>query len=541
MMKVFRYILLLAFVQMFSLYGFALEINENWKMQITNDLEIIHNDAWGPGQANSFLYQGNSGWSYENRFDFLNRLTLDEVIYEFDTEVRFTNNERIDTEDVSLKKLYFKRASPYTLFQMGDFFANFSQYSLNQNLKGAIFSLNETEDTPWDFSLIAGAYKPRWEYVLSDKADELKDTFFHGMRLGRKIGSWLAHFNYVFTDESRLVDISTNTSRSTAEIVHNHLWSIDWKFRPAGGLDFSGESAISKNHSTTNTNKDFGYAHRARGRFRIKNLRSQFEYERTPSDFNTPGGSASSDRERYRIRNNYYLGEQELFANYTAYWDNVQNTSSTTTKVKMPEVGMTLRNLLKRNTLSSTLRLRQRRRHRTDQSLDERTDSLSFSIEDRFGPFRPSFEYEYRRVNPRKDPNDSGEKTHAFNLRLNSYHRKDAWTFRPTVSLRQETTKDLGLGTGRGTNKDWIWSGGLNAGFKNDLRLNAAYTLSQAENYTADSDSRRRVLRLSLDYNIAGSRDNVIGIEYQDRRNSFSETLNDYNENICKFRWTRRF
>ena len=541
MIRIMKYFLFLVLAVMVSFPGSALDINDNWKLLVTNELELIRNDRWGAGQSNSFIYMGNKGWSYEDRFDFLNRITTPSAVYEVDVDMRFTNNERIDNEDASLKKLYFKRNSPYTLFRVGDFFANFSQYSLNQNLKGASFSIKESPTNPWDVNLLWGAYKSRWEYTWNDESDELKNTFFSGMRTGRKIGPFELHLNYVFTNERRLDDITANSSRSTAELVHNHLGSLDWRFRPTGRFNIEGESAIARNHSTTTGNIDVGYAHKIRGRFRNKGLRSQMEYERTPSDFNTPGGSASSDRERYRIRNNYYLGENDIFCHYTAYWDNIQNTQTTTTKVKMPEAGISLRNLFKRKTLSSTFRLRQRRRHQSDNSQDQRTDTLNLSLEDKFGPFRPALEYEFRRVNPRKDTADSGEKTHAVSLRVNSYYRTDKLTLRPSVSLRHEQTKDFGAPASRGLNKDWLWSGGLSGSYNKELNFNIGYNFSEADNYAIDSNSRRRVFRCSFDYNMDGNRDNVLRLEYQDRRNSFSTNTNDYNENIWKFRWIRRF
>ncbi|MCK4810378.1 MAG: hypothetical protein KAS99_05545 [Candidatus Omnitrophica bacterium] len=540
MIKGFKIFLFLVFVTVFSSQIFALDIDEHWKMHIRNDFVLTYNDVWGPGQSNSFLYQGNKGWSYEDRFDFLNRLTVGDVLYEFDTEISLTNNEKLDVEDVSPKKIYFLRNSPSTFFRLGDFFANFSQYSLNQNLKGAIFTLKESETNPWKITALTGAYKTRWEYTWNDESDELKDTYFYGARAEGEIGYLKLNGNYVFTDEYRLDNIPSNTNRSMTEIVHNHLGSIDWRFKPTGGLDLSGESAVSRFRSS-NANRDVGFAHKLRARLRVKKLRTQLEYERTPSDFHTPGGSASSDRERYRIRNNYYLGDNDLFLNYTSYFDNTQDTLTTTTKAKMPEIGLNLRNLFARRTLSAMIRLRERRMHQSNSGRDERADTATFSLQDRFGPFRPGLEYECRRINPRKNVNDSGQKTHAVSLRMNSYHRTENWTLRPSVSLRHEETHDYSLSPNRGLNSDWIWSGRLSGNFRRNLRFSTAYNHSYADNYIFDSDSRRRVFRCAADYNLGGSRDNVIGIEYQDRRNSFSQSGSDYNEAIWKFKWSKRF
>ncbi|MFC1709373.1 hypothetical protein ACFL2J_04880 [Candidatus Omnitrophota bacterium] len=545
-MKLNKYLLVLTvflgIVVLWSSPGFALEMNDNWEMSITNRLNIYHNEISGPGGSNSFLYLGNDGWSYEDRLDILNKLTLDDVLYELDTEVSFTNNERIDIEDVSPKKLYFKRKSPDTLFQVGDFFANFSQYSLTQNLKGGIFSILKKEKDSWDASVVGGTYKPRWEYVWNDSSSELKNTSFYGLRGGRSFGPLTTHLNYVFTDEDRMKDIvPSNTSRSTTNVVHNHLWSLDWRFRPDSGFDISGESAASRRHATTNADVDLGYAHKIRGRFRINDFRSNLEYERTPSDFHSPGGSVSIDRERYRIQNKYYIGKSELFADYTAYWDNVQNTSAETTKVKMPEVGSRIRNFLNRKTLQCTVRVSQRRRHQSSNSLDERTDTASISLEDRLGPFRPSFGYEFRTIDLRKDPNDSGEKTQTIRLGLNSYHRTERWTFRPSLAVRHEQADVFGAGSDRGKNINWYWSGGLNMSFKQDSRLNLSYSYSDVDNYIFDSDSRKGTLRCSFSHSIGGSRDNVISFDYSDNKNGFSQANNEYEEKIWKVSWLRRF
>lgn len=522
--------------------GFALDVNDNWKMFVTNELELTFNQITGPGQRNSFLYIGNSGRSYEDRFDFLNRLTFDDVEYEFDSEFRFTNNERIDVEDASMKKLYLKRTDPYTFFQTGDFFANFSQYSLNQNLKGVAATLKEFEGNPWNVNILWGSNKSRWEYVWNDEADELKDTGYTGIRLGRKMGPLTSYFNFVYTAEGRLSDISDNTSRSTASVYHNHLWSTDWQFKPTGGLDISGESAVSRDKDSPNGIVDVGFAHQVRSRFRIKDLRSQFEFERTPSDFHTRSGSASTDRERYRWRNNYYFNNNnEVFGNFTTYRDNTQDTLTYTTKVKITELGGTVRNILNRKTLLSTIQLKERRRHRSDETLDERTSSANCIIEDRVGPFQPRVEYEIRRVNPRKDPNDSGELTQSVSWGVSSYHRNDIWTVRPSVTARFEQTDDAGAPAARGINRDWIWTGGLGGGYKRDTQFNVDYSYSEADNYNPSSDTRRKALRCSLDYSVGGNRDNVVGLVYENRLNRFSTDTSDYEENILKFKWTRRF
>lgn len=542
MIRILKFFSLLSLAGLFPLEVFALKISENLQMDVTNNLEITRNEVKGPGRDNSFLYYGNHGVSYENRFEFLTTLSLEDVRYQSDIDMRFTNNERIDTENVSPKKIYFNRESPVSLFQFGDFFANLSQYSLNQNLKGGILSFKETESNPWGITLLGGTYKNRWEYVWSDKADELKNTDFYGTRLGRKIKDLQVYLNYVVTDEDRMDDITPgNVNRSTTEIIHNHLWSTDWKFKPVPGVDLSGESAVSRFHSTTNANIDLGKAHQLRGRFRIKNLRTQLEYERVPSDFHTPGGSASSDRERYRIRNNYYFGDNEAFCDYTTYWDNIQDTLAETTKLKIPELGVTFRNLLNRKTLATTLKLREQRRHRSSDTLDDRTDTFNVGFEDRFGPFRPGLDYEYRRVAYRKNVDDGGEITHAATLSMSSYHRTEIWTFRPNVSLRYEETEDYGQSPNRGANKDWIWSGGLNGGFKSNLRFNTNYSFSRADNYILDADSRRRIFSCGLDYSLGGNNDNILGVEYQDRRNSYGNGANDYDENILKFKWLRKF
>ncbi|MCK5345532.1 MAG: hypothetical protein KAR20_19115, partial [Candidatus Heimdallarchaeota archaeon] len=282
MKLIIRPLLLLFFAHLcFSGSAFSLDINDKWKMHITNKLEVTHNDVWGPGQDNSFLHNGtgDNNWSFEDRIDFLNRLNSGNALYEFDINMRFTNNQRIDSEDATLLKAYLKRESDYTLMQAGDFFANFSQYSLNQNLKGILFGLKSYDENPWDFRILGGTYKPRWEYIWDDKASELKNTYFYGIRAGRQIGKLQLHANYVYTDEDRLGDTSINSSRSTAEIVHTNVGSMDWRFRPFSGLDLSGESAFSRQYSTTNL-YDFGFANKVRARTRIKDLRTQFEYER---------------------------------------------------------------------------------------------------------------------------------------------------------------------------------------------------------------------------------------------------------------------
>lgn len=101
----------------------ALEINKNWQMDVLSQFEFGLNSVRGSGKPNSSLYRRKGGYYADEALDVLNRFTFDDLIYEFDVQSRFTNNKQYDPEAASLKKIYFKRESPYSLFQAGDFLA----------------------------------------------------------------------------------------------------------------------------------------------------------------------------------------------------------------------------------------------------------------------------------------------------------------------------------------------------------------------------------------------------------------------------------
>ena len=124
-----------------------------------NRLSVYSNEVSGPGAASSFLTR---------HVNFDDQLSLNadwqegkDVRWSSQLGARFTGDPRVDLNRASLQKLSLDRFSPDRHISMGDFFGSFTQYSLNQNLKG--FKWDEENLGGFRTGVLAGVAKNRWD------------------------------------------------------------------------------------------------------------------------------------------------------------------------------------------------------------------------------------------------------------------------------------------------------------------------------------------------------------------------------------------
>lgn len=503
-----------------------------------NTLEYHHSSVSGPGKASSFL---NRGGSVNERLSLRAEYRADDGIdYRLNTTIGATDNPRIDPENISVERLTLRRTTQATEISIGDFLANFSQYSINASLKGAQFQLLPELHTGTHFTILAGLRKSNWEYLWQDEEEENKDSHVYGLRAGTRYGPLELALNLVHGEDNRLEDISENTGRSAAEIVHSTLGSLDWRLRLGGGaLQLDGETAIS-HHDSNQTSQTNDWAHRLRAQLRTTNHRSWLQYEYVEPDFTSLYGSAAIDRERLRLRSSYSpTKDLSINLNASISRDNVHGQLDVTNHLRIIELRVTANRLMSRRTLSGNVGTRYQHRYNSAtgvNDVDSQVDTLFAGLSDRFGKLRVNMDYRLRQERDRT-ANDNGGLSHVVDAGFSTSFKVGDNRIRPFLRGQWESRA-----LSSAADSDTLTaSAGFSATIVNNLLISVSSIVTDRYSESLDADSDGRRVMADIRYRIRGDRGNVVRLRYTNSDQRFESNGRDYEENHWILSWMRQF
>jgi len=263
---------------------------------IRSHSEVHINDITGPGKKNSY---------YEDGVRFLSELTIysqgtfiNGFDYNFSTKGRYTDSKIIDRENESLEEFKLWLGSDNFETTIGDYFVNFSQYSMTRTIKGLSLVFKQNRDKKGlSLEVMGGTFDDQWEYLFYDAKGEPMDRFVGGFKLQYKKNDdnkISLNYAYVWDDEN-------DHNRAGENAYKQHLVSVNWAAL-IKGFHISAETAysgyrryIGSNRdsvdmafaSKLNVSKDIGYN---------TDWRGEFEY--VDPDFLSLGGSYTPDRIR---------------------------------------------------------------------------------------------------------------------------------------------------------------------------------------------------------------------------------------------------
>lgn len=491
----------------------------------------------GPGRTSSMLEPGGH-WLHDIEVD-IRRPMGENWTSEFSGVVRYTDTRRHDPQTWSLQRVQFVAYDSANHLTLGDYYATLSQYSFNRSIKG--LGYQRTLSDASYLRVVGGSLHGRWNHVWQRVDDEPIDRNALGLRFQTAGDNYRLGFNLVSAK-----DRDNDPARTTEDTYRQILPAFDWEYRMDGGFRFSGEHAYARTRKQDvagNRDNLNGTAHRVNADGALGNVRLRLRTERVGSDFYTMAGGAAVDRLRYYVRGDYRLTPVwNAFAAYDWSRNNLSGKldASTglpmsTTRTRVPEIGLDARGLFDRRSLSLTTSLRQRV-VTVDSTPRSRTvsDRIFVSLADRFGEVSVRGEVEAM-LNTRKDGARQSNDDYLYRFIVDSRHMllDGRYDLRPFLTLERQEVEDPQSGRMVRTN-------GVRLDMRllapNDIAYGAGFEHRHIANNIPNGDNARQTrFDLSLDSRPQFLRGGTFRAEVGHANYRFGDTTKNYRERYIRF------
>lgn len=282
----------------------------------------------------SFYPANQTNYLYEGAFDF-SKIPLGEWEAFGNIEYRSTDDRLIDRQDFSIERMYMGLKATGKEILVGDFYQNFSEYSLGNALKGLKLTIGDEKTSR--LIMVGGVDTSRWEDLWETRQDDSSSRrYVWGARLennlfNEKLG---LNFNYGGArDDPAYMTTATNP-------IMVNVFSVDAKYKINQILNTYGEIA----QSFVDPNINDGAVHTKGDRayklgldLNLKDYSLSSVYSRIGNYFNTTGGFSAQDLETINFDGLWFLPFKIRFTHYLHMdRDNLSKTLSTTTKQLNP-------------------------------------------------------------------------------------------------------------------------------------------------------------------------------------------------------------
>ena len=495
------------------------------EIHVTQDVSGIYYHVEGD-KSRSFYPANDMCYLYEGSVDFKDPFLKDSELYG-SINYRATDDRRIDTQSFSIERMYMGLKGQAKEFLMGDFYSNFSEYSLGNALKGTKLSFGDDKSSR--LILVGGIDTSKWEDLWETRQeDSATRRYVWGSRLENNLfnNKLALNLNYGGAqDDDAYVAASSNP-------MLINVFSIDGKLNINEHLTASSEIAQSFTDANTKVKDEKTKGDQAMKfglDLNLKEYTLSSLYSRIGNNFNTTGGFSAQDLETMNFDGMWFLPKKIKFSHYLHMnRDNFSKTKSTTTNQLNPggKFSFTLP-----KDISMSLGSDFRKRFSTDKSVNEKTYTYTSNIGKDFNIFYSTLGYTRTVVANKISP--SQERTSdTFSLGLDGSFKlknvKYSWNIGEDIdrTANKEAQKsDFTTAT----------SLGMKINFPSTLAFNLRATIADNNYYINDTDSNTTQYYFSLSRNILRKllNDNLIfdftyerrGYRYPDGDTNYAETL----------------
>ncbi len=394
----------------------------------TYDASVYRNSVSGPGASQSTLPLGNH-FNGEFSYSFTANRATDQ--FSFRILSRATDDRTINGQTWALNHFNMKLANDYRNWEIGDVYADFSQYSFNSSLKGALLS-RKTTSTNSEWKLITGLAYPRWESYWGGAQYKAVKRSVQGLNFQTATGDWSYGITALSSKDSDRV-------QSFDELYNNKLLAINWEHSLKEGMALKGESAFSSGDLSTADGipaiNQHGYAHQLTWTHQLPHHRWAYEFERVSPSFVTLTGSAIADRERMKLNYRRSLdADTAIQFGLLCFHDRLSgSTKLDRTTVYQPELTLQLNSPFNRPDATLALRLGiDRRYNSTDSTLDK---NIGINYRDIIGKYDWELSLENAWFSTK--PFATGDKHHELNIfsSIGTQFKQGDATWRPSLNI----------------------------------------------------------------------------------------------------------
>ncbi len=280
-------------------------------------------------QSKSFYRDNNEDYQTDLSLNLYEKLSNGYQLQGQST-LRKTDNSRVENNrDVRMNQFNLSARNDDNLFEIGDFYADFSQFVMGSSLEGANAQMKLSDALELN-AVAARKYE-------SDVAAGL----FQRNVLGLKTNSFLLEDSDIFSlfrlgvqGVSIQDDTSTIPRASSSVDLNNSVYGIDAEMRMQNGTSLLFELARSryiKDDDASAKDISSGLAFRVQPGFRYDDwFNVKYLYYYVQPEFYSEVGSASSDKIQHQIVMDFRLSDRNILAlTQNLYWDHLDNSTQT--------------------------------------------------------------------------------------------------------------------------------------------------------------------------------------------------------------------
>ena len=440
--------------------------------------------------------------------------------------MRYTDSVQYDPDKFAIQKFEYRVNDSSKSIAVGDYFANFSQYSMNKAIKGIGYQQNFGNDQNY-LRAAFGSFDGQWAYLLRDnRADEPMDRQGGGLRYQRQSEAFTYGVNLAVVRDN-----ANDTKRRSGESAFEQtLPSFDWEYR-SDALTLAGEHAYSSSTEKTFAGASVdthGMANKLTLRAPVGPVNVDANLERVDTDFLSLAGGATPDRVRAYFKADAKLAKLwKVFGSVDYYHNDLDGQLAYRTSNTSYELGVTKRRAFDRKTLTISGSLRQRV---TDSSgagavNDQTTNRIKLKANDSFGV-----------VDVRGDVETIVEGTATrtrdtmYNLGLSSRFEGAKWTLVPNVEFGQGERDNVA----GGIDVTKIARIGLQADLGTGTALGLNYDRNVANTPVPGTDSHVSRLALYWEMRVGALRNSKLKFELAHNDYQFGNAVTNYREQIAK-------
>jgi len=498
------------------------------ELHSTQDVTGIYYHVEG-NKSSSFYPSNDVDYLYEGSVDFRNPYKDYELFGNL--EYRSTDDRTVDVQDFSIERMYVGLKDEYREFLVGDFYANFSEYSLGNALKGLKMVFGNEKARR--LTIVGGMDVSKWEDLWEERWDDSSSRkYAWGARLENNFlnNKLSLNFNYGGSKDDEAY-VGSSDSPASVNVV-----STDLKYIINDYFTFSSE--IAQSFSDSDTRKDEIKTKSDRAIKSVLDFNSQYytltsTYSRVGNHFATTGGFSAQDLESLSFDGIWFMPLNIKFTHYLhADRDNLSDSASTTTKQINPGVKFSL-NLPWDASLDIGSDMR--KRISADKTIKTKTYTHSVDINKDFRVFYSTLGYSRIIVSDKISPSSERE-TDSYSLGLDGdFTLKEVkfnWNFTQDINHDQYTEvneADLSLTS----------SLGMKISFPSTLTLDTKVSITDNNYYQNDTDSNTSQYYVGISRKLKDEL--LFDITYDHKGYEYADGDTNYAEKILKCKLSYSF
>lgn len=277
-------------------------------------------------QAKSFYKDNNEDYQTDLNLNLYEKLSNGYQL-QGQSFIRKTDNARVDSSrDVKIKQFNLSVRNEENLFEVGDFYADFSQFVMGSSLEGAHAQVMACEKMSLK-TVVARKYE-------GDVAANLFERNVVGLKTDAFLledSSLFSLFRFGAQGVTVQDDTSSIPASSSTVDLNNSVYSVDGEVRMHNGVSLAFELARSryiKNDDAVSRDKNSGIAFRLQPGFRYEDwLNCRYLYYYVQPEFYSDVGSASADKIQHQVVVDLRLSEKNtLSLTQNLYWDHLDDS-----------------------------------------------------------------------------------------------------------------------------------------------------------------------------------------------------------------------